>query len=535
MSTASSANRPPVAKRTSRPFRSNRRLWIITGLVLFAVPVFYTILFTAYWPFKKQALIDVLQERSRRSVTIDHFRTTYFPPGGIAEGIKFWGYKHKNKAPLITIQKITLSVTLPTLLTFQHRLDTLHVIGLHLTVPAHEPVGDPSPMLLLTSSTSKSLPIQHLDAIHAAFDFFTGSNSQPLQITVNKLRAQRVSSTTAIAYSAQLSNSEVPGIIDSEGTFGPLDLKQWAGTPVRGHFSYQNGTLAPIHVVVGTLFANGNYSGQIGNIAVSGTAEVQNFTVIGSSHSRKVTADYQLTVNAINGDIGLKKVSAAFDESAILFSGAISAARAHNAKLASIDFSSQRARVQDLLDLFISAKQPNMTGDISLTGHFGLPAMYQSFIRDMTLTGSFGIAQGKFTDESTEAGLTKLSQTSRAGKREESQEDSATVLSHLTGQAIVTQGVAHLSHVEFRIPGARARLFGTYSLLNYQTNLTGTLITTGNVSDTQTGIKSLFLKVLTPFFKHHRNAKIIPFKVTGPYGHTSVSLDMVGKSRKISS
>ena len=125
MSTAPSARRPPASKPGAHRPRSRRQLWLITILVLFAVPVFYTIVFTIYWPFKKQALIDILQERSRRSVTIDHFRTTYFPPGSVAEGITFWRYKHKNEPPLITIQKLSNTVTYPTLLTFQHRLDSV--------------------------------------------------------------------------------------------------------------------------------------------------------------------------------------------------------------------------------------------------------------------------------------------------------------------------------------------------------------------------------------------------------------------------
>jgi hypothetical protein len=176
-----------------------------------------------------------------------------------------------------------------------------------------------------------------------------------------------------------------------------------------------------------------------------------------------------------------------------------------------------------------------MTGDATLKGHFSLPAGFHSFLHDMRLTGSFGIAQAKFTSASTEESLTKLSQTSKAAKREERQPEPSTVLSDLTGNANVLQGIAHLSHVEFRIPGARALLAGTYSLLTYQANLAGTLVTTGNVSDTQTGIKSLFLKVLTPFLKHHHTAKIIPFKITGPYGHTRVSLDLNRDGRKISS
>ena len=58
---------------------------IVAACVLVAVPAFYAILFTLYWPFTKQDVIDVLQERSLRTVTIDQFHNTYFPPGCIAK------------------------------------------------------------------------------------------------------------------------------------------------------------------------------------------------------------------------------------------------------------------------------------------------------------------------------------------------------------------------------------------------------------------------------------------------------------------
>lgn len=517
-----------TAPSTQRSHRagSHRKLWGITILVLIAVPIFYTIVFTIYWPFKKQALIDILQERSRRSVTIDRFRVTYFPPGSVAEGITFWRYKHKNEPPLITIQKLSNAVTYPTLLTFQHRLDVVRVVGLHLIVPAHEPAGEPSPIMLLTASTSKSsLPIEHFYGSNLVLDFYRGSNPKPLRVTFGEVTAQHVSTKTAIAYTAQFSNSEIPGRIQTQGSLGPWNGKETA-VPVHGQFTFDGGDLSPIHAISGTLFSKGTFNGQLGNISIKGDAHVRNFVVNGSSHSSDVAANYALTVNAVNGDIGLKEITAAFDRSKVEFTGSISTSRPQNGELASIDLSSQQARIEDLLDLFISAKQPPMTGDVSFSGHFGLPPGFQSFIQEMVLTGTFGITQGKFADSSTQARLTKLSETSIPGKREHLQEDPNTVLSDLAGRVDVTAGLAHLLQVEFRVPGAKAQVTGTYSLLTYQTKLSGTLLTTGNVSDTETGIKSLFLKVLTPFFRRHKKAKIIAFKITGPFGHTNVSLDV---------
>ncbi len=49
------------------------RWWIILALAAVAAPIIYAALLLVYWPFTQQAVIDVLQERSVRSVTINHF------------------------------------------------------------------------------------------------------------------------------------------------------------------------------------------------------------------------------------------------------------------------------------------------------------------------------------------------------------------------------------------------------------------------------------------------------------------------------
>jgi hypothetical protein len=96
----------------------------------------------------------------------------------------------------------------------------------------------------------------------------------------------------------------------------------------------------------------------------------------------------------------------------------------------------------------------------------------------------------------------------------------------LKGDVVATQGVARFDQLAFTVPGARATMHGTFNLLNYSTDMKGTLATTGEISDVTSGVKSLFLKALTPFLKHKKRAKILPFKITGPYGKVAVSLDL---------
>jgi hypothetical protein len=125
--------------------------------------------------------------------------------------------------------------------------------------------------------------------------------------------------------------------------------------------------------------------------------------------------------------------------------------------------------------------------------------------------------------------MAKLSVSAIRGDKEEDRENPQTVLLNVKGSLEAARGTARVDQLSFDVPGAHAKLSGTFSLTGYQSNLHGVLMTGGDVADATTGIKSVFLKALTPFFRHHKHDKIVPFKVTGPLGKTTVSLDLGSK------
>lgn len=516
----------PPSEAGPRTRRSFRRWWIAVVCVAVAVPAFYAIIFSIYWPFTKQDVIDTLQERSLRSVTIGRFHRTYFPPGCIAEQIRFLHIRHKDRPPLIAIRKLTISNTYPMLLTFQHRIGTVRVEGLHLIVPAAEPAGEPSPVMPLTYSKSKtSLPIDNLYADGAFIEFYRKSNSTPLRIRVQKLMMRNIGSNTAFTYKVRLYNSEPPGTIISEGAFGPWNPKDTASVPVHGTFHYDDANMAFFKEVSGSLFAQGKFEGDLKRINVNGAADVRGFTLWDTSHKRNLVVNYKLGVNAMNGDIGLDNIVAVFDRTTLSVTGSITSVAGHPGKDLSVDVSTDRARIEDLMDLFVSSSQPPMTGN--LTGHLEayVPGGRDSFLRRMTAKGDFGLERGKFADTQTQQGLSRLSESAEKGSAAKG-ENPVTVLSDLKGRFTVAGGMAHLSNVKFQVPGASAALDGEYSIIDYHTNIRGLLITNGNVSAAETGVKSFLLKVLNPFFKRWRQQKVVPFKIAGPYGHTRVSLDL---------
>jgi hypothetical protein len=522
----------PATKIVPLSKRSFHYGLIVLACLLVVVPAIYAIIFTLYWPFTEQNLIDVLQERSLRSVTIGRFQRTYFPPGCVVEQISFLRIKHKEKAPLLTINKLVVETSYPRLLTFQWKLETVRVVGLHVMVPAKEPAGEPSPIMPLTYSDSKaSMPIAHLYADGAMLDFYRESSPKPLRITVHKLAMQNIDANTAFTYNVQLQNSEPPGTITSQGSFGPWNPSNVNSVPVHGSFNYDNVNLGFYKDLAGTLNANGKFDGNLARINVTGVADVSEFKVVDTSHQRRLLVNYQTAVNATDGDVDLTQVRADFDRTSLLVKGSITGVKDHPGKNVSVDISSGHARLEDFMDLFISGKQAPVMGNANLQLHVDIPANPAAFLTALTAAGSFGIQDGKFADKDTEQSLTRLSDSATKGKPKPPTDmpDDTLVLSNLKGQVTAANGLAHLSHIDFEMPGAEATLDGTFNLLNYRTDMRGTLITKGDISATETGVKSFLLKALTPFLKRENHAKVVPFVVAGPYGNVRISLDLSRK------
>ncbi len=512
--------------RSKRLFRYG---FILLAVVLVGVPAIYAIIFSLYWPFTEQNLIDVLQERSLRSVSVGHFQKSYFPPGCVAEQVKFLRIKHKDKEPLLTIDKLVVETSYPHLLTFQWKLETVRVAGLHVMVPAKEPVGEPSPIMPLTYTDKRtSMPIAHLYADRAMLDFYRESNPKPLRITIHKLAMDNIDTNTAFTYNVQLQNPEPPGTITSQGSFGPWNPNDVGNVPVHGSFRYDNVNLDFYKDLAGTLAANGRFDGNLARINVTGVADVQQFRLVDTSHQRRLLVNYETAVNATNGDVDLTQVRADFDRTSLLVKGSVKGVKGQPGKNVSVDISSDRARIEDFMDLFISGKQAPVMGNANLQLHVAIPAERTSFLTALTATGSFGIVGGEFTDKDTEQSLTRLSDSATKEKAHPPRDvaDDTLVLSDLKGQVTARGGLAHLSHIEFQMPGAEATLDGTFNLLTYRTDMRGTLITKGDVSATETGFKSFLLKALTPFLKRENYAKVVPFVVEGPYGSVRISLDL---------
>ncbi len=510
---------------------SRRKRWIFGGLAaLVAAAIVYITLLILNWPFTEQAVIDVLQERSVRSVTVDHFYKTYWPPGCVAEGIRFLHRKHKNKPPLITIQTLVIKSSYTRLLTVSYSVSKVIVRGMHVAVPPPDPNGGPNPVMPLTYSdkAGPSMVIGRIVADGAVLDFLSRDPKQkPFRLGIDKLSIDGVGNNAALPYHVILSNSLPPGKIISSGVFGPWNAKNPASTPVKGSYTYQNANLAVFSDVSGTLSASGKFNGILGRIETTGTAAVPNFQLKDTSHTRKLSTEFRATVDGTKGDTTLENVVAHFDRTTLVVSGSVAAEAGESGKGLSLNMFVPIGRIEDLLDLFISAKRAPMSGSVTFRAHADVPPGPDEFIRKLRLVGDFGVGSGKFTDIETQRTINRLSEGGK-GKQQPGDNDE-TALSQLRCHVVAKGGIATLSSISFRVPDATAHMEGTYGLTTpYPVDLHGNLLT-DHPSNAETGFKSFLLKAITPFLKKKGRAKILPFKMTGTYERTQIGLDMARK------
>jgi hypothetical protein len=499
-----------------------RWLWI-AGLVLLVLLAAGAVLLIRQWPFTRDAVTRALEEASGRPVQIDKFTDSYFPPGCTAEGIRFLRHKHPEEAPIITVQKLVIQATFAGLIGSPTRLAEVRVVGMHMIVPPKKP-DDKNKVALNAGPGGKSLAISKIVADGTLLEFIPEDRGNHYLLKIERLGITEVGSGAPMFYRATLTNTVPPGIIQSEGKFGPWNPNDIGATPVSGSYTYDDIDLAHFKGIMGTGHARGVFSGPLSRIQTHGSVDVARFQVEGGNHPVGLSTTYEATVNGTNGDVLLNPALATFRRTRIEVRGWIAARPSENGKSASFDVGVPQGRVEDLLYLF-TKDQPGMSGNIVAHGKFLWPPGGEKFLRKIRLDLGFGMTGSRFTHPNTQDSIDRISESAQGEKKKQQDEDPRTVLSEIRGNVQLRHGIATISKTTFDVPGANAAVEGTYNLLDRELDLHGTLDTQGHLSDTTSGFKAVVLKAITPLFRKRGHTRIVPFQITGHYGQTKVGID----------
>lgn len=515
---------PPAATmpstETVTPRQGGQGRWgrAVVVLAVVVAAAFVILLALAQRPFSEKAVIEDLHEVSDSQVEVRSFRQKIFPyPGCVLEGVVFRHGSHEAK-PLITIEKLTVRGSYLGLM--QSRVSRITAEGMLVSVPAFG-AGEPF------HTTPSTITVGEIVANGAAVEFaYHDPDKKALRFDIHEALLQNVVPKRPFNYRMKVHNPLPPGEITVEGKFGAWDWNDTSQTPLSGEYKFEQADLGVYEGVGGKLSSTGKFSGPLGHIDISGKTDIPDFEVKSGGHRVRLTTDFAAWVDGTHGDTFLKEVNADFWKTHIVAVGSVAKPPEGKGKTAVIDLRSNNARIEDLLLLFVSAKRAPMSGSIVLQARVEIPPGKEEFLKKVKLRGNFGIGSGMFTKPSTQEGVNKLSAGALGAK---DPPDPETVLMDLRGRVELSGGISRFYDLSFGVPGASARMHGTYDLIGHKIDLRGQMQVDSKISNTESGPKAFLLKVMEPFFKKRKKGEIVPVRISGTYEHPTFGLDLNDK------
>jgi hypothetical protein len=489
--------------------RNKRAAWILPAAIAVCLGI---LLGSRWWPFAERPILQSLGEASDSQVQVRGFHPTYFPyPGCILDGVTFAHGKRASQ-PLITIDKLTIRGTYTGILA--RHVSLMKAEGMRVFVPVS---GTREPLRTRRSETT----VGEIVANGAILEFARNANTPPLRFDVQEISLRNVGWNGPFSYRLRMHASNPLGEIAASGKFGVWNQDDPALTPLSGEYKLEQADLSIYPGIAGMLSSSGKFNGKLGHIDVEGTSNTPDFSVKSTRHSVRVRADFNAYIDGTNGDTFLKHVSADFGKTQVIAEGRIAKTAGDTGKSALIDLSARNGRIEDLLGLFVKRQPAPMSGAVSLRAHVEIPPGKQPFLSKLVLRGSFGIDEGAFSKPGTQEQVNDLS----AGARGEKQPES--VLTNLAGQVNLEDGVARFADLSFGVPGASARMRGTYDLIGHKIDLHGQMQVASKISNTTKGAKGFLLSVMETFFKKRKEGEILPVKIVGTYEKPSFGLDVL--------
>jgi hypothetical protein len=500
------ASLPEPAKKQ----RKARAFWalIITALV-FAMAV--GIYLALHWPYSENMLTAGLQDTFKTRVSIHRFLRFYFPHPGCA--VEFLTLSGADGKALASVEKMTITGRYSDLIFRPYHLADIRLDGLKVQIPSvNDQKGFWNSETMNGSDVSK-VSIGSVTAEGAELEFETENPTEPLNFEIHKLRVDSIAAERPMNYQVSMSIPEPPGELESKGTLGPL-RREIAKIPVKGSAAMRNARLDKYPGIGGTLRSDDIFSGTLEQVQVSGNADIPDFHLKRPSHNVHVTSQFQVTVDATEGEARLRTVAAKIGQSNLHVQGSV----AKNAKLGrretTLDFTMARGRAEDLLWLFSSAAKPAMQGPTMCNGQVQVAKFGAGFLNSLRMNGRFEVTDGHFQRE-MQVKANELSARAQGKKVDNPAEAAEVAITSLSADVAIENGTAHLSRLYFEVPGARARVQGTYALEEHQVDLHGNLWTDATVSKDTTGIVSVLLKPIDPLFKRKHAGAMVEVEMNG--------------------
>ncbi|PWT91241.1 MAG: hypothetical protein C5B54_05680 [Acidobacteria bacterium] len=347
-------------------------------------------------------------------------------------------------------------------------------------------------------------------------------DKDPLLFELFKLNLMFVERNRPMQFQAILKNAKPPGLIETNGTFGPWQKEDPGTTPVSGNYTFGNADLSVFQGISGKLSSTGQFRGALNHIEASGTTDTPDFAVGTGNHPVHLTTKFDSIIDGTNGDTLLQPVLAHFENSDIECRGGVVKRKGIDGKFVILNVKVTKGRAEDFLRLVVPGRAL-MVGGMSFAADLEIPPGNVDIVKKIKLKGNFQLANAEFTSDTVQNKIETLSKRSRGIHDEETNER---IVSNMQGTFQLGNGSISFSRLLFTVPGSHVDLKGSYGLITQKLDFHGTLQMQAKLSQTQTGVKSLLLKLVDPFFKKGKAGAVLPIKITGERSNPQFGLEL---------
>ena len=470
------------------------------------------------------------------TLAVESFDVAVFPTVSVTgTGLRLTMRDHPDAPPIISVHQFTVSTSLTRL--WNGNIKSVVVDGLTIAIPSDmrpslKRTVDADPPAAPGSKPPRRLPPLTVDLIqsnHATLVIEPNNPAGvPLVFDIALAKLVEFSTTEPTRFEALLMNPKPRGEIAATGKLGPWVSDDPRKTRVQGDYTLSKADMSVFKGIGGHLDSTGRFNGALDALGVEGTTTMTDFSVETGNHPMPLSTSFVARVDGTNGNTYLDRVSAKLGNSPLELAGEIAGKPGKKGKTIRLNVKTQSALLDDLILLVVDQRPTPMRGRLILNARMELPPGDEPVIDTLKLNGQFTIQRGSFSSDTVQD---KVDELSRKGQGQPKDMSIDNVLSEFSGKFALKNGVLDLPNVQFAVRGAEVRLAGSYELRGERLGFTGELRLQAKISQTQTGFKSVLLKVIDPFFSKHGAGAILPIKVGGTVASPEFGLNMFNKKK----
>ncbi len=448
-------------------------------------------------------------------ILLRHGRGAIVAVEGQDISMRFGG--NRSRPPLFAIKKLFFTVDLEVLVAPTKSVNFVSIEGMEIQIPPKDQRAN------WPEETSRpEVSFQNVQIRNAVLVLLPKDATRPpLRFQIARAHLQSIGSDSAARYDADLTIPKPPGIVKSNGSFGPWNASTPGDTPLQGSYTFDHADLGIFNGIAGTLASKGTFDGALDSMNVRGQAYVPNFELKMAANPLPLSTTFEARVDGTNGNTVLEPVRATLGHTNFTTDGAVIKNEEFSKRSIHLQVTMPNGNMRDLLTLAMKGP-PFMEGLINMKSTINLPPLDEKVKEKLVLDGTFDVHDAKFLKSTIQ---NQIDQLSRRGQGQPKNEEIDQVVSRMEGAYHLENQVMTFRSLAFEVPGAAVSITGNYDLLHDTVDFHGALKLDAKISQTMTGWKRWLLKPADPFFAKNGAGTFLKIKIEGDSRHPKFGLD----------